>query len=282
MQTHRVYRHFPNPSFPVLIMKPTPALVRPFPSNLHNHNCIELLFVLEGELAVVYNGTEFRAKKDELCVFLPGQSHYARAVTDSSVYRSVFFLPAAICMADDHFFQQSFVEPLRMGTLTVPFHFSGEKLNPWIFSTLRQLNRDSGQASIFRFLMVLCLELLPYCAQADTGMDTTAIHPVVKSCLVYMRMNLEKRISLAELAAHVHLHPNYLSRLYKQETGNTIFTQLNRLRIVKARKLLEESRLSISQIAEQTGFSSADLFFRKYKAYYGVSPSEYRRQLKRK
>ena len=91
MQTHKVYRHFPTPSFPVLIMKPSSSNVRPFPSNLHSHNCVELLFILEGEFAAVHKDTEYHVKKGDLCVFLPGQSHHARAVADSSVYRSVFF-----------------------------------------------------------------------------------------------------------------------------------------------------------------------------------------------
>lgn len=282
MQARKLYRKFPEPAFPISLRTPVRSTPLLSYNNLHKHNCIELFFILEGEYAVTHNGTEYAAKQGDLCIFLPGHSHCVRAVADTSVYRVLYFLPEAICMNEDHFFQQQFGEPLRMGILSAPYRISGEELNPRLFSALGQLDEKSDNISVFRFLMGLCLDLLPHCAQNGAGTGVNSVHPLVNLCLVYMRQNLNKKITLAELAAHVHLNPNYLNSLFKKETGETIFTRLNYMRIRKARKLLEQTRLPVSQVAEQTGFASTDFFTRKFKVYTGMSPSKYRKQLEQK
>ena len=72
--------------------------------------------------------------------------------------------------------------------------------------------------------------------------------------------------------------PYYLSRLFRRVTGQSIVDYLNNRRIEAAQKLLETTELSISAIAEQTGFASAAHFRRVFREVMDISPLQYRKK----
>ncbi|GGO01389.1 AraC family transcriptional regulator [Saccharibacillus kuerlensis] len=83
-------------------------------------------------------------------------------------------------------------------------------------------------------------------------------------------------LTLGRLAARLELTPNYLSGLFTAETGHPFTWHLTRIRIERARKLLEETRLKVHQIANQTGYTDQAYFSRCFKSVVGVSPAAYR------
>ncbi len=89
--------------------------------------------------------------------------------------------------------------------------------------------------------------------------------------------NYRQKFSLTEVAARFYLSPYYLSRLFRRVTGQSIVDYLNNRRIEAAQKLLETTELSISAIAEQTGFASAAHFRRVFREVMGISPLQYRK-----
>ena len=75
--------------------------------------------------------------------------------------------------------------------------------------------------------------------------------------------------------------PYYLSRLFKRVTGQSIVDYINNRRIEAAQKLLETTELSISAVAEQTGFASAAHFRRVFHEVMGTGPLQYRKAHKK-
>ena len=85
-------------------------------------------------------------------------------------------------------------------------------------------------------------------------------------------------LSIERVLAAQGQNADYLRRLFKKNHGCTPIQYLNTLRIGKAKKLLEANclhHLSITQIAEQSGFSDASYFARVFRDYIGLSPSQY-------
>ena len=85
--------------------------------------------------------------------------------------------------------------------------------------------------------------------------------------------------SLQSAAEAVALSPQYLSRLFRRETGNTFGSFLAKKRITEAMRMLQNSRLKMYEIAEKTGYTSQHYFSSAFKKELGISPAEYRRMI---
>jgi two-component system response regulator YesN len=101
---------------------------------------------------------------------------------------------------------------------------------------------------------------------------------VVTRVMQYIEMNYSSTCTLQAVAAHVHMTPNYLSHLFKKETGQGFSQYVSKRRIDKAKLLLHSTRQSMADIAELTGFDNSSYFTTVFKQMTGVSPREYRKQ----
>jgi signal transduction histidine kinase/AraC-like DNA-binding protein len=99
---------------------------------------------------------------------------------------------------------------------------------------------------------------------------------VVRQAMAYVHEHYAESISREDVAHHVGIHENYLSRCFHQEMGITPVVYLNRYRIKQAKALLEANR-PVTEVALAVGFSSSEYFSRVFSAEVGVSPSAYRR-----
>lgn len=93
----------------------------------------------------------------------------------------------------------------------------------------------------------------------------------------FMQKNFAKPIQLEDVAKAVHVSPYHLSHLFPQTTGTTFSQALLRIRIEKAKDLLKDTKLTISDIALETGFNSSAYFTRAFKKWQKMTPSEYRK-----
>ncbi len=100
-------------------------------------------------------------------------------------------------------------------------------------------------------------------------------------CVIeYIKNHYAERISLDELAELEHISKSYLSRKFKERTGLSVISYINRFRIERSRQFLMMSCLSIDEIAYQVGFDSPKYFHRVFKEITGESPAGFRRQFK--
>lgn len=82
--------------------------------------------------------------------------------------------------------------------------------------------------------------------------------------------------SLAKLAAKYAYNPSYLSTLLRERSGKTFSELVLEQRMSRARTLLENSSLSVATVASLVGYSGTTNFYKKFSAYYGMTPSELR------
>jgi AraC family transcriptional regulator len=94
-----------------------------------------------------------------------------------------------------------------------------------------------------------------------------------------MRGQCDADISLSMLAAEMDLSPHHFARAFRRTTGETPDRWLRRQRVERAKVMMRETTLSISQIATSCGFSSAVHFSRVFAACVGVRPSIWRTQV---
>lgn len=99
---------------------------------------------------------------------------------------------------------------------------------------------------------------------------------LVKKAIFYLNANASKQIVRWELADSVHVSEDYLTRIFHKELGLNLWDYLTRYRIFLATKLLLETKKSILEIAESTGFQDQAYFCRVFKRIYGMPPGKMR------
>jgi AraC-like DNA-binding protein len=102
----------------------------------------------------------------------------------------------------------------------------------------------------------------------------------LRRVLNYTVEHCHEPISLEQVAQMSHMSPNYFCRFFKSVTGNTFSQYVLRLRVDMAVELLSNSSSSITEVAFSTGFGGHSYFDRVFRKLKGVTPLEYRRQLK--
>jgi transcriptional regulator GlxA family with amidase domain len=94
----------------------------------------------------------------------------------------------------------------------------------------------------------------------------------------YLFKNLRQSLGLRMIARQFEVSQEHLARVFKQETGRTVFQHLQHLRLEQAKTLLLSSDRSMAEIATDAGYSSLALFSRSFKRHIGTSPLRYRQQ----
>ncbi len=99
----------------------------------------------------------------------------------------------------------------------------------------------------------------------------------VEQVKLYIMQNLNwQQLGLPAIAAHFGFSEDYLSKLFKRETGENISSYITCLRLNHACRLLKNTQLTISEIALACGYSSSNYFCRSFKKQLDLTPNEYR------
>ncbi|MCB0167292.1 MAG: DNA-binding response regulator, partial [Anaerolineae bacterium] len=101
---------------------------------------------------------------------------------------------------------------------------------------------------------------------------------LVKATIAYLHQNYALSITREDIAEAVGVSSNYLSKIFHEEVRLSAWDYLNRLRIQKAKELLDNTTDTITSIATQVGFDDSAYFSRVFKKYTAQSPRSYREQ----
>ncbi|WP_339278230.1 response regulator [Paenibacillus sp. FSL W8-0426] len=136
-----------------------------------------------------------------------------------------------------------------------PSYATAQQLKDWSIRTLHSISEDAEQ-------------------ELKDNHST-----IVRSVKSFVDHHLADDVSLPAIAEHVHLHPVYLSKVYKAETGEALTAYVYRLRMEKAAYYLRSSSAKVFEIAELVGYNNTAYFIRVFKKFYDVTPQEYRENL---
>jgi len=99
---------------------------------------------------------------------------------------------------------------------------------------------------------------------------------VVQRVMDYIHANLEEDLSREIIADWVGMNPDYLTRLFKKETGLTIVDYISQVRVERAKELLAKTDMPISMIASSVGYYNFSHFSQMFKKHASMSPGAYR------
>ncbi|HUC92810.1 MAG TPA: helix-turn-helix domain-containing protein [Paenibacillus sp.] len=133
----------------------------------------------------------------------------------------------------------------------LPFR-SLNHLREWSFRTLRKIQEDMDR---------------------ETKDSRSSL---IKNIQTFIEDNVTRDISLQTIADKVYLHPVYVSKVYKLETGENVSDYVQRVKMEKAEYMLKHSSEKIYEIADQLGYQRPHSFIHAFKKIFGITPQEYR------
>lgn len=121
----------------------------------------------------------------------------------------------------------------------------------------------------------------PGCMQLDPSREEGLSPSQFRRVLAYINERISRTVTLSDLAREARLSAAYFSQRFKSSTGVSPHQYLLRLRICKAKKLLEESESPVIEIAAECGFQTQQHFARIFRRLTMRTPTEHRRQSQR-
>ncbi|MFC0212163.1 response regulator [Paenibacillus chartarius] len=149
---------------------------------------------------------------------------------------------------------------------------TADRMDQWLEETLLAVEELAPIASLKERLSTMF-------SRCVSGTSLRSGRREIQMILDYIHTHYADNITLADLSEKLKLSGNYISNLFKSETGYRLTEYMNRYRITIAKQLLQDPGAKVYQIAEQTGFQEASYFCKVFKEMEGITVTEYRRRL---
>ena len=106
----------------------------------------------------------------------------------------------------------------------------------------------------------------------------SAPEPIIQRVKLYISMNMQQELGRGEVAAYVGLHPDYLNRIFKKETGVSLKEYIADAKVKMACELLEQTDFLVGEIGEMVGYVNFSSFTTFFKNRTGMAPAAWRKE----
>lgn len=248
----------------------------------HYHDAYEIYLQIEGERYLFLDDICYTLKKGDFVILNPFDIHYmeSRDINYYERYVMNFHKESLLCILNE-----SELNAMFSNIDTCVLHLDDEQAAS-VYSYLKQIDIFSKKTGFLSeklvysevFQLLMMLKDISENARLITSQNTP---PEIITAIDYINKNYYRDISLITIADTVHLSKYHFSRLFHNATGATFLEYLYNVRLTKVHKLLLDTKMSLQEVADKTGFSSSAHLSRIFKQAYNVSPREFRRTVKK-
>lgn len=147
-----------------------------------------------------------------------------------------------------------------------------------MLEALIELHQSQSYYSCLKLKQLVYTILVELYGQLPQGAETVVTHSEhVRDTVNHIHSYLSAQLTVEELAERRKISHTTLNNHFRRELGTTVGKYIDEQLMNRARELLCHSGLSLAQISAQLGFSDQFYFSNKFKAFSGLSPSQYRR-----
>ena len=242
----------------------------------HFHEEVEVIYLREGEVSITADSKVFSVKKDEICIFLPGEIHSFQSGGENWMY--IFkILPAARMGTPDFSQMRLESQVLRPGQ-------SGYRE---IRRAVERIERESREkkpgyeyavaGESFQILAFIARLLPKKTVQPEERKKQLRQTQLLEEVGRYVEQNFAQPLSLEEMAKQCRLSKFYFAHTFKEATGMSFLDFLTSYRLDRAVAKIKMSEESITEIALSCGFSTLRSFHRAFQKTYKMTPTAYRK-----
>lgn len=248
-----------------------------------SHDFWELCFVSGGDISVRIDGRDYPLARQHLILISPNKKHayHSSAGNQNKAFVVCFdSLSQALYAVSEYVFTP---EDAQLSSMARILEESRATFRTGESDHLTVLDTPifGGQQALLLQLEYLLITLIRrLSAQSDAEIvffSGENFHAeLVKAIVRYLRENVHRKLSLADICDRFHYSRAFLCKVFKQQTGESLIACFNRLKAGRAAKLLRETEKPVADIAAELGFREAKYFDAVFKKHHGVSPVQYR------
>lgn len=256
----------------------------------HFHNEYEIFFLAHGERHFFFNNRAYLATSGNLILVDTNIIHMTRAASDDETghERIILYVDKERMAEFDRAFPHIHLRRFFKENYGI---FKLNTKQQQQFMNLYDTLRNEFKASHPSYKSVIELEVINYLtrfardADSENPMHTQAAlkksnkYNTVYTIADYISEYYYEPITLEYLADKFFLSKFYLSRIFKEISGHGVNEYVNIFRVKQAKRLLEETDLSVTEISHKVGYASVTYFEKVFKIYMTLSPLKYRKTL---
>jgi len=245
-------------------------------THFHEDRVCEFHFIRHGKLRLEFTSRGFEAGPGDI-VIIPANTRHCDKFDPGREF-------------------EVFMASFSWGPAEVPFfarlpgpvvHVQNDEQRGRIRQTLEGLylgaNRDTDFdqllcRSIFHTVLLSVLKITTGQSSGDSSAEQLSAADKKKHWLIaevkrYINRHFQQQITLDDLSTFLGVSQYHLSRIFNEESGFSLPEYLTMIRMERAKVLLSEGRLNISQVAYQVGYEDSGYFSKVFKKHFGQSPS---------
>lgn len=235
-------------------------------ASVHYHDAYEIYILEKGERTYIIDDAFIELSSGDIAIIKPYELHS----TDGGIYSRylLYFKDEYL----DRYFTGEAKEKLLSFTKRKKLSMDSKTYDR-LKELLMVLKNDIGNFMVFCEIINLFIS----CCDGEENIEVSARNRLISRIVEHLANNYLEIKNLDELAEKFYITKHYLCRLFKKETGVSVVTYINTLKMQLACEKLQYTRNNVEQIATECGFNSSMYFCKTFKKSMGMSPGEYRK-----
>lgn len=256
--------------------------------HFHRHDYFEMMYVYRGNCINMLPNETLYLKQGDLFLLNPNVLHCPHVESENDILLNFWI--------SNDLIQKDIIPMMRESSLFMSFFVDFLFREP---ESRRSLYFSNNSERIIQHCDEMCQESFAQEAYYSSVLNSSLVtlfallarqyqglHPLqepslkdahIYEILIYIAQNLAT-VTLESLAQKFQYTPAYISRLIKKHTGKSFSKTVQTQRIARAAQYLKATELPVIEIASLSGFSDLAYFNKAFKATFGLTPTEYRRQ----
>ena len=250
----------------------------------HWHPEIEITYVQKGTMCYKVNHMVYHLKEGDIVFNNSGALHSGTMENQKDcAYIPVTFDSRLIYGFFQSTVNSKYVDPVIQDSMlpaicidqSEPWH------KPFREYLLRIIDLDEKKPDFYELDITICLQsmwrlLLEHITyEPQASRENSLEYDRIKKILSYIEENYQNKITLNDIAGHIHLCESECTRLFKRHMNTTLFAFMQEYRIERSLEFLQDDQ-PVSAVADKAGFSDPNYYSKVFAKIKGCSPREYR------
>ena len=250
----------------------------------HRHSFYEMHYVVSGNVNTIINDKEYSISEGYFYIMPPGtrHSHFQKNRTSHVGIAIRWEYPEFSAENLKNFFNtKEIYDQMDEKIIPEPVKDDGMILNGII--EMVKMSKENYQNTSLQLCVFSIIEkALRVCGNManeiriseSTGIENKALEMAIK----FVKDNCCENIKVTDVANSVHISYSHLAKLFREKRRESLNNYINRMRIQKAFKLLTCTDMTLSQIANETGFENSNYFCKVFRRIHKKSPGSVRKE----